>query len=114
MKFMVQFIRFRRGAPEVVRTLHVAAADKSTALARVKSLVGTASWPPRPDALRVMDDGGRTHQLGLCQSRLRSRRRPSRVKRASNFCSPALLVQERRCENWDLVENKRPFSLAPR
>jgi hypothetical protein len=60
MKFMVQFIRFRRGAPEVVRTLHVAAADESTALARVKSLVGTASWPPRPDALRVMDDGGRT------------------------------------------------------
>jgi hypothetical protein len=59
MKFMVQFIRFRRGAPEVVRTLHVAAADESTALARVKSLVGTASWPPRPDALRVMDDGGR-------------------------------------------------------
>ena len=28
--------------------------------------------------------------------------------------SPALLVQEQRCESWDLVEDKRPFSLAPR
>ena len=58
--YMVQFIRFRRGVPEVVRTLHLAAAEESTALAQAKRLVGTASWPTRTDALRVMDDGGRT------------------------------------------------------
>ena len=60
MTFMVQFIRLRRGVPEVVRTLHLAATDEATALAQSKSLVGTASWPTRTDALRVMDDGGRT------------------------------------------------------
>ncbi len=58
--FMVQFLRFRRGVPEVVRTLHLGAAEESAALAQAKSLVGTASWPTRTDALRVMDDGGRT------------------------------------------------------
>jgi hypothetical protein len=58
--FMVQFIRLRRGVPEVVRTLHLAATEESAALAQAKSLVGTASWPTRTDALRVMDDGGRT------------------------------------------------------
>jgi hypothetical protein len=31
--FMVQFIRFRRGVPEVVRTLHLAATEESTAFA---------------------------------------------------------------------------------
>ena len=60
MTFLVQFIRFRRGVPEVIRTLQLAAADGSSALARAKSLVGTASWPMRTDSLRVMDDGGRT------------------------------------------------------
>ena len=60
MTFMVQFIRLRRGVPEVVRTLHLAATDEATALAQAKSLVGTASWPTRTDALRVLDDGGRT------------------------------------------------------
>jgi hypothetical protein len=57
--FLVQFIRFRRGVPEVVRTIRVAAADGSAALERAKSLVGTGSWPMRTDALCVMDDGGR-------------------------------------------------------
>ena len=58
--YMVQFIRLRRGVPVVVRTLHLAAAEESTALAQAKRLVGTASWPTRTDAVRVMDDGGRT------------------------------------------------------
>jgi len=58
--FMVQFLRFRRGVPEVVRTLHLAATEESMALAQAKTLVGTASWPTRTDALRVLDDGGRT------------------------------------------------------
>ena len=60
MTFLVQFIRFRRGVPEVIRTLHLAAAEGSSALARAKGLVGTASWPMRTDGLRVMDEGGRT------------------------------------------------------
>lgn len=60
MAFLIQFVRFRRGVPEVVHTLQCAAADESTALASAKRLVGTRSWPMRTDALRVMDDGGRT------------------------------------------------------
>ena len=59
MTFLVQFIRFRRGVPEVIRTLTLAAADASAALARAKRLV-VGSWPSRTEALRVMDDGGRT------------------------------------------------------
>jgi hypothetical protein len=58
--FLVQFIRFRRGVPEVVRTLRVVAPDGSVALAWAKKLVGTSFWPTRTEALRGMDDGGRT------------------------------------------------------
>ena len=32
MTFLVQFIRFRRGVPEVIRTLYLAAAEGSSAL----------------------------------------------------------------------------------
>ena len=60
MNFLVQFFRFRRGVPEAVRTLPFAAADASSALARAKELIGTGSYPARAEALRVMDDGGRT------------------------------------------------------
>lgn len=60
MTFLVQFIRFRRGAPEVVRTLPVAAQDERAALERVKDRAGRGSWPMNTDALRVMDSGGRT------------------------------------------------------
>ena len=60
MMFLVQVIRFRRGVPEAIRTLHLAAAEGASALARAKSLVGTGSWPMRTDGLRVMDEGGRT------------------------------------------------------
>jgi hypothetical protein len=57
--FVVQFIHFRRGVPEVIRTLNLGSADAAAALARAKPLV-TRSWPSRTDAIRVMDDGGRT------------------------------------------------------
>jgi len=60
MAFVVQFIRLRRGVPEVVHTLRVVAADASAAMARAKRLVSTRSWPMRTDGMRVMDDGGRT------------------------------------------------------
>ena len=60
MTFVVQFKRLRRGAPEVIRTLPVATIDGAAALAYAKSLVGTRHWPIQTDALRVMDDRGRT------------------------------------------------------
>jgi hypothetical protein len=58
--FLVQFKRIRRGVPEVIRTLSLATVDGAAALAFARSLAGTRHWPARTDALRVMDDGGRT------------------------------------------------------
>jgi hypothetical protein len=58
--FVVQFKRIRRGVPEVIRTLLITASDGAAALAYAKSLVGTRHWPGQTDALRVMDDRGRT------------------------------------------------------
>jgi hypothetical protein len=60
MKFLVQFKKYRRGVPEVIATLPIAATDGAAALALVQSLTGKRRWPPRTDALRLMDDGGRT------------------------------------------------------
>jgi hypothetical protein len=60
MKFLVQFKRYRRGVLEVIGTLPMAAADGAAALALARSPTGTRRWPPRTDALRVMDEGGRT------------------------------------------------------
>lgn len=60
MTFLVQFIRFRRGVPEAIRTLSFAAADAADALARAKALIGRGSYPVRTEGLRVMDNGGRT------------------------------------------------------
>jgi hypothetical protein len=60
MNFLVQFRRMRRGVSEVIRTVPVSALDGPGALARARSIAGTRFWPPRTDALRVMDDGGRT------------------------------------------------------
>ncbi|GEO16634.1 hypothetical protein [Microvirga aerophila] len=59
MTFLIQFKRFRRGVPEVIGTLPIAAADGAAALAFAQSLGGMRRWPARTDALRVMDDGGR-------------------------------------------------------
>jgi hypothetical protein len=59
MTFLIQFKRLRRGVPEVIGTLPIAAADGPAALAFARSLAGMRRWPSRTDALRVMDDGGR-------------------------------------------------------
>ena len=58
--FIVQFKRLRRGVPEVIRELHVPSVDGAAALTAAQGFVGTRHWPVRTDALRVMDDGGRT------------------------------------------------------
>jgi hypothetical protein len=60
MTFLVQFKRLRRGVPEVIRTLECRSVDAAAALAHARSLAGTRHWPSQTDALRVMDDGGRT------------------------------------------------------
>jgi hypothetical protein len=60
MTFLIQFKRFRRGVPEVIGTLPITAIDGAAALAFARSLAGMKHWPIRTDALRVMDDGGRT------------------------------------------------------
>jgi hypothetical protein len=60
MTFLIQFKKFRRGVPEVIGTLPIAAADGAAALAFARSLAGMRHWPSRTDALRVMDNGGRT------------------------------------------------------
>jgi hypothetical protein len=60
MTFLIQFKRFRRGVPEVIGTLPIAAADGAAAFAFARSPAGMRRWPSRTDALRVMDDGGRT------------------------------------------------------
>ena len=60
MTFLVQFRRLRRGVPEVIRTMHLATVDGAAALAYAQGLIGTRHWPVRTDALRVMDEGGRT------------------------------------------------------
>jgi hypothetical protein len=59
MKFLVQFKKYRRGVPEVIGTLPISATDGAAALAFAQSLAGMRRWPPRTDALRVMDEGGR-------------------------------------------------------
>jgi hypothetical protein len=59
MTFLVQFFRFRRGVPEVIRTLNLAAQNAEAALAGAKRVVA-GSGPSRTEAIRVMDDGGRT------------------------------------------------------
>ena len=60
MTFLVQFKRLRRGVSEVIGTLPIAAIDGAAALAFARSPAGMRHWPTRTDALRVMDDGGRT------------------------------------------------------
>lgn len=60
MTFLIQFVRIRRGARVVIRTVTVDAEDSHAALARAISCIGTRRWPVNTDALRVMNDGGRT------------------------------------------------------
>ena len=60
MRYFVQFIRFRRGEPEAIRTMQVEADDSEAAIAQVQGRVGTGTWPMNTEALRVLDQGGRT------------------------------------------------------
>ena len=60
MIFTFQFVRFRRGVPEVIGQRRCEAADDAAALARAKTLVGPSDWPSTAEAVRVLDDGGRT------------------------------------------------------
>jgi len=57
--FLVQFFRLRRGLPDVIRTLNLAAENAVAALAGAKRVVA-GSGPSRREAIRVMDDCGRT------------------------------------------------------
>jgi hypothetical protein len=59
MIFIFQFVRFRRGVPEVIGERRCEAPDDTAALARAKTLVGTSDWPSTAEAVRVLDDGGR-------------------------------------------------------
>jgi len=59
MIFDFQFVRFRRGVPDVIGQRRCEALDEVAALARAKTLVGTSDWPYRAEAVRVLDDGGR-------------------------------------------------------
>jgi len=59
MIFNFQFIRFRRGVPEVIGQRRCEAPDDAVALARAKTLVGTSDWPSTAEAVRVLDEGGR-------------------------------------------------------
>jgi len=60
MIFTFQFVRFRRGVPEVIGERRCDAPDQTAALARARRLVGTSDWPARAEAVRVLDDAGRT------------------------------------------------------
>jgi hypothetical protein len=59
MIFTFQFMRFRRGVPEVIGQRRCEAPDDAAALARAKTLVGTSDWPSTAEAVRALDDGGR-------------------------------------------------------
>ena len=59
MIFIFQFVRFRRGVPEVIGQRRCEAPDGTAALARAKTLVGTSDWPSTAEAVRVLDGGGR-------------------------------------------------------
>ena len=59
MIFIFQFVRFRRGVPEVIGQRRCEAADDAAALARAKTLAVPSDWPSTAEAVRVLDDGGR-------------------------------------------------------
>ncbi len=60
MKFLVQFVGFRRGVPEVIGATPLSAPVPETVQSTVKRLPGTAHWPFGTEAVRVLDEGGRT------------------------------------------------------
>jgi hypothetical protein len=48
MTFLVQFKRFRRGVPEIIGTLPIAAVDGAAALAFARTLAGSDTGQPAP------------------------------------------------------------------
>jgi hypothetical protein len=60
MQFLVQFVRFRRGVPEVIRTTSLSARDAEAVPGTLGKMSGTANWPAMTEAIRVLDEGGNT------------------------------------------------------
>ena len=60
MSMMVQFLRFRRGVPEVVSTRTYPGTDEHAALDRAVALRGGRAWPFQTEAIRILGDNGRT------------------------------------------------------
>ena len=59
-RFLVQFLRMRRGVPEPINSLSFSADSVDDLQAAVRKS-GLHIWPPRADSVRVIDyDGGRT------------------------------------------------------
>lgn len=89
MTFLIQFIRFRRGVPEAIRTLPVEAPDGHAALALIRSRVGSGTWPMNTEALHVMDDGGRTVlQWMVPTPAVQQAPSPEPAQGAQNECEP--------------------------
>jgi hypothetical protein len=64
MQYTIQFVRFRRELPEVIRTSQYDAVDPQAALEQAKA----DRLPPRADGLRVLDERGRcVHQWRVGQ-----------------------------------------------
>ena len=54
MQYVIQFVRFRRELPEVIRTSRCEAGDPQAALEQGKA----DRLPPRAEGLRVLDERG--------------------------------------------------------
>ena len=102
MTFLVQFVR---GARVVIRTAPVEAEDARTALSRAVSCIGTSRWPVNSEAVRVMDDGGRTLlDWSMPPSPRQSSSVASGREAQSNFdVSPRLLSSPRSVEGLGAV-----------
>jgi hypothetical protein len=74
---IVQFLRFRRGVPEVVSTRTYSGTDEHSALDSVMALRGSRLWPAQTEAIRILGESGRT----LMQSMLTT---PSTVLRGTS------------------------------
>ena len=58
-RFLVQFLRFRRGVGEPFRTLSITAENCEAAEANVRQLVANNNWPLRAEAARIINEAGR-------------------------------------------------------
>jgi hypothetical protein len=109
--FLVQFKRFRRGVLEVTRTLHLPSIDGAAALAHARSLAGTRHWPAGTDALRVMDDNGRTLLDWRVPAATLSPSRPSKAD-ALNEHSPPAGAHSGSCTHFDNLAGSRAIALS--